>query len=296
LLDGGSGDDMLEGGPDADYIVLGPGNDIVHAGAGDDELQDEEGTPSTALFESDTIDGGPGRDQMLYDRRGHPLTVDLRAPFPQGAPGENDTLTGVESIAAQAARSRLVGDDHANDLSGGAHSTLIGKGGDDYLDAPSETRDVLSGGRGDDTLHVVPPKADRVSCGPGRDSLYFDDPLPAQYVPPDCERVDPEIDGERVYTLHPWSRQAIATVRCSGESIPCTTVYGARRGGSGPVLARSGRYRRTRRPYARVTTLRLTPAGRVLLERRGRVRVQLGSLDGGFAGEFTTTLVRAHKP
>jgi Ca2+-binding RTX toxin-like protein len=127
---GGEGDDTLTGGPEHDIVEGGPGDDVVLGGAGNDELRgDGFGHPGR-----DVIAGGGGTDTVIYGGRKRPVTVDLRRAYPQGAQGENDTVTGVENVTGGRAKDLLIGDEHDNRLRGGGGADVFRSGlGDDVL-------------------------------------------------------------------------------------------------------------------------------------------------------------------
>ena len=85
-----------------------------------------------------------------------------------GAPGENDSLTGIESLQGTAKNDILRGDDGAN--------TIQGLDGDDTI-AGGNGVDQLFGGAGKDAIDALDQGFDRVSCGgpqPG-DTASVDD-------------------------------------------------------------------------------------------------------------------------
>jgi Ca2+-binding RTX toxin-like protein len=111
VIDGGSGDDYLQGSPGADRILGGDGND---------HLDGREG--------NDTLIGGAGNDK-LEGKAGRDLL--------EGGDGD-DILQGGDGD------DKLFGNAGDDDLYGGAGKDLLkgGSGNDDYLDVlESETHD-----------------------------------------------------------------------------------------------------------------------------------------------------------
>jgi Ca2+-binding RTX toxin-like protein len=165
---GTAADEIFTLGEGADAINAGPGSDTIVAGPGDDLLRGGHGT--------DFIDGGPGRDTATYDERtvSEPVSVTLATPGDEGAPGENDTLAGIEDVVGGASSDVLGGNDEPNALvGGGGLNTLVGAGGDDML-VGGDFRDVISGGPGsdvllgggdDDSIDAFDGEADIVDCG-----------------------------------------------------------------------------------------------------------------------------------
>ena len=128
-LEGGSGDDLLEGGDMAggDQFEDGPGDDEVRGFAGSDFLQSGDGR--------DTYSGGPDTDELSYFEASTGVDIDLDLTGPQDTLGAGiDTIAGVENLTASEFDDTLVGTPGPNQLIAGS--------GDDSLD----------GGAGDDSL------------------------------------------------------------------------------------------------------------------------------------------------
>lgn len=139
---GGDGNDELFGGAFDDLIVGGYGDDILNGRAGNDrfeELSQQNGR--------DTINGGPGLDEVNYGLRSRNLVVELCTSEAQagcdekcdcspvsGEDGEEDTIVNVEIART-----------------GSGDDTLRGSPGDDYLYG-GEGDDRLFGGAGSDVL------------------------------------------------------------------------------------------------------------------------------------------------
>ena len=311
----GPGDDTVVTSGGADTLNGNGGRDVLRAGGRDDQVTDGD-YPAVGVG-PDTLDGGSGDDRVSYANREAPVSVDVTATGPQGEPGEGDTLTGFENASVESTGDRLIGDDRANSLqSFGSHGVLRGRGGDDSLDADWEGRDVVSGGPGDDYLqlstafvddsYVVLP--DRISCGSGRDEVSF--PVEQQFVPLDCEIVDYDSFYDPIFfprgRLAGTSSQVVKIVpqgcgRLDVRKGRCHLTWAIRErasggGTRGPLLAR-----RTqsfpKEAVGRAVTLRLTPAGRRVLRRRGGLDARIGNLRGGrLEGGYVMRLQLAHKP
>lgn len=140
-----------------DYAKIGVGFGQLFGGAGDDELHG-----GSATF-GDTIQGGPGNDilnggggladQVAYNDRSVPVTVDLQAGI-GGALGEVDTLTGFEDVVGGSAGDTLKGGDTAPQyiLSGGNGNDVIEGGSARVVGWGGNGNDVLTGGGGTDQL------------------------------------------------------------------------------------------------------------------------------------------------
>ena len=123
---GGSGDDVITGGPLADTLTGGSGDDLIDGGLG-----------------ADTLDGGPGVDALDYSSRDKQVVVDLALGDPvQGEAGENDSAKGFEKVIGGAGDDVLLG--------AAGPETLLGGPGDDRLNGRGGA-DVLAGGAGRDT-------------------------------------------------------------------------------------------------------------------------------------------------
>jgi len=177
----GSGNDTVLGSAADEHFVLGAGDDSLNAGPGNDLLEGDDGNDLLrGGHGTDVIDGGPGRDTATYDERtaSEPISVTLATPGDDGAPGENDTLVGIEDVIGGASSDVLVGDAGPNTLvGGGGLNTIDGGAGNDTL-IGGDFRDVIVGGAGndtligggdDDSLSAFDGEADVVDCGPSSD-------------------------------------------------------------------------------------------------------------------------------
>jgi hypothetical protein len=106
-LDGGSGSDVLTGSTGDDILVGAQGDDRLNGLEGDDQLAGDEGFFYVARG-TDSIDGGPGTDVALYEKRGARVNIDLRRTGGQGFPGEGDTLSGIEGVKTGGGADRVI--------------------------------------------------------------------------------------------------------------------------------------------------------------------------------------------
>jgi hypothetical protein len=181
-LDGGHGNDTLNGSFEDDILRGGGGADTLRGGAGADVLAGD-GVPSAptgrlqpdAPPADDVIDGGPGVDTVSYAGRSEPVTVDLAAGSGGGA-GEVDRLTAVENVDGGSGGDTLLGDDGPNLLSGAAGADRLDAGaGNDELDGGSGS-DELRGGAGNDILRGdggALPSSDVLDGGDGVDAASW---------------------------------------------------------------------------------------------------------------------------
>ncbi|WP_433792533.1 calcium-binding protein [Actinoplanes sp. CA-252034] len=199
-LKGGWGNDALAGGDGADDLVGGVGNDREYGGAGDDyfyqEWDRDPADYTVSISDRDLISGGPGTDLADYNSRRKPITADSDGvQGDDGAPGERDTLTGIDGIWGGFGNDRLYGTAGPDDLQGGyGNDTLLGLGGDDQLvDVVGANR--LEGGAGNDRLHGG-PGSDVLLGGPGLDYVSYQDRTRPVTVDLDGARSDDGQTGE----------------------------------------------------------------------------------------------------
>ena len=136
----------------------------------------------------DRLDGGDGEDFVSYHARRSPVSVDLADSRPDGASGEYDVLTAIESIVGGRGRDRLAGDHGPNTINGGGgRDRLFGRDGDDELAFRTGS---ISCGRGADVVSDDTNTRHGRLGEPRADNEFG-------YVQPDCETVRPKGD-------HPW--------------------------------------------------------------------------------------------
>lgn len=131
---GGSGNDAIRGGDGIDTLIGGAGNDTITAGTGS---------------AADSIDGGAGRDQWVFDFRLSPVAVqlDLSNPLAQSVT-TGAAIAGIEQVDGR--------------FGGGNDSAVLGAGQyDDTLDMGSGD-DTVSTGRGLDSIQGGSGGADRL--------------------------------------------------------------------------------------------------------------------------------------
>jgi Ca2+-binding RTX toxin-like protein len=248
---GGPGDDRLEGGSGSDRIAGGAGADTIAGGPGDDRLDASDWNHPMAIRPTaDHLDGGDGRDAVVYNARGAalPVTVDLAGPGGQGAAGEGDALTSIESAVGTGGNDVLRGDEHDNTLAGGpGDDRLEGGDGADDLEGGNGF-DSFAGGPGDDLVRAsasilyynfldssYTPQAayaaenrnETVECGDGADRVFVDSDVAA----PDCEAFaeaplypDRVAIGKATFRLA-CQRSLLVRRRCRG-TLSLSTVDG----------------------------------------------------------------------
>ena len=117
--------DVLIGGPDADFFAPHGGND--------------------------SVTGGEGNDSVVYMLTPNPVVVDLSKGKVTGE--GTDTLSGVESVDGSNFNDTITGDDESNTLYGfEGDDTIVGGAGFDYLSG-DEGNDSLDGGADADVAY-----------------------------------------------------------------------------------------------------------------------------------------------
>jgi len=67
-LDGGAGDDYLDGGNGNDTLKGGAGDDVLRGGDGNDKMFGGKGDDTLFFKKGDHVDGGEGRDHLVFSR------------------------------------------------------------------------------------------------------------------------------------------------------------------------------------------------------------------------------------
>lgn len=256
---GGAGDDVLVGGPDAELLAGDDGRDTITAGGGSDTVLGGAG--------ADALDGGAGVDAVDFTGTAADLVVDL-AQGSATAGAEVDTLAAFE---------RVIGGDGDDLLSGTtADDELTGGPGDDRL-AGREGDDELSGERvdaGPGNDKVVTPKL-APDCGTGLDEVYaLFTRGPFFLVPRSCERVTLSEDID--VAARPRLARGSLRFRLRGDlGYPEVLRVTVRHARTGRVLAR-GRGRLPGRTATTTIRARLTRAGRRALRGGASPRLRVG--------------------
>ena len=165
-IEGGEGDDTVNGTVNKDILNGKAGNDLLLGLAEDDILNGNEGNDTLeGGVGADALDGGAGTDTASYSTSATAVQVSLEAGTAAGGDAAGDTLVSIENLTGSGFDDELEGNDAANRLEGGAGlDILFGLGGDDSLFGGAGG-DYLLGGQGNDTL----------SGGEGNDELYGED-------------------------------------------------------------------------------------------------------------------------
>ncbi|MDT8759321.1 hypothetical protein MZO42_11485 [Sphingomonas psychrotolerans] len=193
-IDGGAGDDIIQGSLSIDLLIGGAGKDTITGGEGVDRLEGGD--------DNDWLDGGAGGDTMFGGDGDDVYIVDDggdRAIEVSAAGGKDEvrasvsftlevdvemlTLTGGGAIdaAGNGSANLIIGNAAANVLEGmGGNDTLRGGAGNDRLNGGAgndsligeEGQDVLAGGVGDDSYLIDAGDTIVEAAGEGRDTVY----------------------------------------------------------------------------------------------------------------------------
>jgi Ca2+-binding RTX toxin-like protein len=186
VLDGGPGNDRIDGDIGNDVVRGGPGNDELEGGAGPDTVEGGDGDDMLMPdgFEdpsADTVDGGAGIDTVSdYDQPGasaHPrLNISFDGAANDGRPGENDNLVGVEKLDLNVSGTFAGGpgddDFFVRSSMDGGDSTVTGGAGNDKLKGHDHV-ETIDGGPGNDVVEGG-YNNDVLTGGPGRDTIFGD--------------------------------------------------------------------------------------------------------------------------
>jgi Ca2+-binding RTX toxin-like protein len=135
-LDGLQNDDTLRGGGGDDVLVGGAHRDALDGGDGDDMLVGGSG--------SDTLEGGAGFDVADYSSSSSRVVVRLWNGTGELGDAQGDILTGIEKVSGSAQADALIGSNGADILSGGAGADhLDGLEGSDTADYSSSSGRVV---------------------------------------------------------------------------------------------------------------------------------------------------------
>ena len=156
-LEGGTGDDELRGQADNDWLYGGDGNDRLNGGAGNDWLYGGNG--------DDRLFGGVGDDALFGDAGNDKLNGGDGEDQLQGSDGDDrlEGGAGNDWLHGGAGNDRLEG--------GGGDDELRGGSGDDVMEGGSGN-DRLHGGDGDDVLNGGASN-DWLRGGNGEDTFIF---------------------------------------------------------------------------------------------------------------------------
>ena len=189
-VDGGNGNDTINGGDAADALKGDAGNDRLTAGqnpAGTRDLMSGGDGDDTQVWnpgdDDDTMEGGPGNDttevnggDVDEDFEVNPsatagrVSFDRTGPDPPGPFNLDIGTTENLVVNANGGNDRIIGSKRLAEL---IDSTFKGGDGKDRIKG-TDGKDVLSGGKGSDLIRSADRVSDAVKCGGGFDLAFVD--------------------------------------------------------------------------------------------------------------------------
>lgn len=184
-LTGGSGDDLIDAGPDGIDVLNGAdGNDGVISRAGADQVNGGAGNDlveTSHPCDGSTLNGGAGEDNASFAPAGRQGLKGVMATLggnaviigadncnPTKLDSSNESLEGSfgdDELHGDGSNNRLFGQPGADDL--------FGEGGNDTINGV-DGADMLIGGAGKDDLRAADGGRDRkIDCGPPRTRELF---------------------------------------------------------------------------------------------------------------------------
>ena len=134
-----------------DFLIGTDEIDEIRGFKGDDVLLGKSG---------DTLDGGEGKDTVVYQLESSQITADLGNSTASIGDEEN-SLMAIENIVGSNFGDRLNGNNQSNSIRGGKGAdTLDGSGGDDFI-VGGVGADTLTGGGGADNFAYLSPSESR---------------------------------------------------------------------------------------------------------------------------------------
>src|SRR5829696_1015225 len=199
-VNGGAGNDVIHGGSGADTINAGPGDDIVYSDSGPDRIDAGDGNDTVYANNGtavETVDCGRGEDTIYinpYDRKGGISNAQaLRGGRIRNCEHVieqepvHDATKGVTRDANSRHGGTLHGTERNDNLLGGpGYDHLFGGAGDDVLwgnrlhDGRSFDTDYLDAGHGNDTVYGS--RANNTIIGGDGDDFLHGGPKPNRII------------------------------------------------------------------------------------------------------------------
>jgi Ca2+-binding RTX toxin-like protein len=215
-LEARGGDDELLGGDGQDVLLGGPGADVIRPGGhiisppGAATVMVSDGPDHVDGGTNSTIVGGHSQSDLIsYDGRTDPLRIDMTQPTTLGAPGEGDTILGVEDVMSGHSDDVIIGDAVQNLISGDPQPYVVNVPPDppEYPAPHSHS--------GNDHITTRDAGPDTVDCTAGSADVHITDAVDATI---NCETVDRGggSGGGTPSSSQPAARRGNATI--SGKS------------------------------------------------------------------------------
>jgi Ca2+-binding RTX toxin-like protein len=301
-VDGGDGNDSIDGSENADLLSGGTGNDrivpddnppntrddargdagddtMVWNGGDDDDLNEGgEGVDivevnGAAVGEQFTVKPSPVAGRVLFDRLGAnpgPFSIDI---------GTSENLV----VAANAGNDKI---ETSKGLAGRISGTFNGGDGNDRIEG-TDSPDRLFGGKGLDLIRARDKAADQVECEGGFDLAFVDKR--------DLVRACEIVFGGKLRVKALSAKSLAIAGNAAALKLRCV---GTRRCNGRVALVRNGKslgsakFKLTRRQAAKTVRIKLNRRGRSLLARaRGKdmkVTLRIDARDGAGNGWRTS--------
>lgn len=171
-IEGGPGNDVLNGGTNSDLLIGDQGNDTLNGNGGTDLLREGRTAASTDEVDVDTFNGGADRDIASYLQATQGISISLDGVANDGRTGEGDNVKAdVEEVASGRGADFLTGNAGSNIFSGGdGGDTMVGNEGADTYSGGAGA-DLLSEGNASITTDAL--DADTYFGGPGVDTVRY---------------------------------------------------------------------------------------------------------------------------
>jgi Ca2+-binding RTX toxin-like protein len=208
------GDDELLGGDGQDTMIGGQGADVMNPGG---HITSQTATGTVMVSDGpDYMDGGENSvivgghavsDLVTYEGRSDPLSIDMTQPNTLGAPGEGDTIIGVEDVMGGHSDDVIIGDALQNLISGDPQPPIVNVPPD-----PPLPPGPPGGHFGNDHITTRDTGPDTIDCTEGAGDVSVADALDAVI---NCENLQRPETPKPTATQSPNS--APAKIKISGQ-------------------------------------------------------------------------------
>lgn len=178
VLDGGDGNNFVQGGPASDYIYTGRGQSTLRGGAGDDVIKASEGGATVIDGESGhdllrvtnpclghSVAGGAGKDNVVFAGSAHGVEVNFTKGLARWRGGPGSCAASRIANSVESAEGSRHADRFIAPRRGGA--SFLGRQGADIFITRNGRRDTITTGPGGRRNKVKADRFDKVTFGWG---------------------------------------------------------------------------------------------------------------------------------